>query len=155
MPDFLVSETRTPCAHCDAYVLRLTEPDDVAAARARIAQGDASGVGSIAIARIAAGADGVNRNPLAPGNPAWSWHVTSFEGFADFAIELCDGWPGFVESDVPGWIANTNGTICFWSYSVRAELAQAPVGPLGSGGGAVALVLLCALLARLRRAARA
>jgi hypothetical protein len=134
--EFVVSETRTPCAHCDAWVLRLTDPEHVAAARAR----------------IAAGADGVNRDVLAPGNPAWSWHVTSFESFADFAIELCDGWPGFVESDVPVWIANTNGTICFWSYAVSAELAQAPVGPLGSGGGAVALVLLGALVARLRRA---
>jgi hypothetical protein len=148
VPLFVVSESRKPCAHCDAYVLPLGDPNDVADARALIAQGPASGVGSIAVARIAAGADGVNRNPLAPGAPAWSWHVTSFEAFADAAIELCDGWPGYVESDVPGWIANTNGTICFWSYTVTAELPQ-----IGSSGELVAALLFGALVTRFARAA--
>lgn len=153
MADFLVAERASPCAHCDSYVLRLDAPADVAAARAWLAQGPASGVGSIAVARIAAGADGVNRDALAPGNPPWSWHVTDFEGFAHFTIELCDGWPGYVESDVAGWIANTNGTICFWSYAVVAELAQAPVAPAPLSGLLPALLLATAL-ARARRAAR-
>ncbi|HET7843436.1 MAG TPA: hypothetical protein VFL14_04750, partial [Xanthomonadales bacterium] len=81
----------------DSYLLPLRDPSAIAQARARIAQGDASGVGSIAVVQIAAGADGLNRDVRAPGTPLHSWHVTEFEGFADQAIELCDGWPSYVE----------------------------------------------------------
>jgi hypothetical protein len=96
---FLVAET-TP-VHGDSYVLPLTDSLDVANARALIAHGSGSGVGPIVTAHIATGADSVNRDYRAPGNPAWSWHVVSFDGFADTAIELCDGWPGYVEQDEP------------------------------------------------------
>jgi hypothetical protein len=121
---FLVAET-TP-VHGDSYVLPLTDTLDVAHARALLAQGPASGVGSIVTAHIAAGADSVNRDYRASGNPPWSWHVTQFDGFADMAIELCDGWPGYVEQDVNGWIANTGGSICFWTYTVVQELGPLP-----------------------------
>ena len=43
------------------------------------------------------------------------------------AIELCDGWPGFVEQNPQAFINNTNGQICFWGYTVVSELAEAPV----------------------------
>jgi hypothetical protein len=33
----------------------------------------------------------------------------------DFSIEIYDGWPGYVESDVARWIANTGGVIGFWA----------------------------------------
>ena len=33
--------------------------------------------------RIGAGANGINRDHLAPGKRAWSWHVTEFVAFAE------------------------------------------------------------------------
>lgn len=112
--------------HEDSFLLPLSDPAHIAQARARIALGEASGVGSIASAQIVAGADGLNRDMGAPGQPLWSWHVTEFEGFADFAIELCDGWPTFVERDPAAFIANTSGRICFWNYRLVSELPAAP-----------------------------
>lgn len=116
-----------------SFLLPLTDPADIADARRRIAEGDASGVGSIVSARIAAGGDGFNRDVRQPGQPLWSWRVTQFDGFADSAIELCDGWPGFIEADVHGFIANTGGQICFWGYTVVEELAAAPEFAIGEG----------------------
>ena len=122
---FVVSETDIDDKN-DSYLLPLSDPAAIAMARQLIDEGPGGAVGSIATVRIAAGSDGFNRNILAPGEPLWSWHVTAFEGFSDFAIELCDGWPGFVEEDVEGFIRNTNATICFWGYTVTAELAEPP-----------------------------
>jgi len=122
---FLVAERPEAVVHRDSYVLPLSDPAAIAQARALI-DAEPGTLPSIVIANIAAGADGINRDYLAPGAPAWSWHVTGFEGFSDFAIEILDGWPTFVEQDVQGWIANTGGTIGFWSYTVTAELAAVP-----------------------------
>jgi hypothetical protein len=121
---FLVAERPGVAVHGDSYVLPLTEPADVAHARRLIAEGPDIG-GAIAFAEIAAGADGVNRDHLAPGAPAWSWHVTRLLGFADITAEIYDGWPGEVERDVAGWIRNTDGRIGFWNYTVVAELGPA------------------------------
>lgn len=109
-----------------SYLLPLRETADIDAARTLIEQGPGGQVGSIVSARIAAGTDGYNRNLLDPNQRLWSWHVTGFEGFADFTIELCDGNPQLVEDDVQGWIANTGGVICFWGYTITAELDSAP-----------------------------
>ncbi|HET6603755.1 MAG TPA: hypothetical protein VFG21_06000 [Xanthomonadaceae bacterium] len=117
----------------ETFLLPLSDPEDIAEARARVAEGDASGVGSIVGARIAAGGDGFNRDVQAEGAPPWSWRITAFEGFADIAIELCDGWPGFVEADPAAFIANTGGRICFWGYTVVAELESAPAFAIGEG----------------------
>jgi hypothetical protein len=117
--------------HGDAYLLPLSEPEHIAAARKYLREGDASGVGRIASVRIAAGGDGLNRNWRADSRPLWSWRVVEFEGFADTAIEVCDGWPEFVEQDVDAYIANTDGRLCFWGYSVAEELAAAPSFVLG------------------------
>jgi hypothetical protein len=137
---FLVAENPAggACSHCDSYVLPLSAQADIAAARDLIARGGTGG-GTIAVAHVAAGADGVNRDWLAPGAPAWSWHVSDFVGFADTTVEILDGWPGFVESDVDGWIANTNGTIGFWSYTVVQELPE-------PGAGVAQATALAALL---------
>jgi hypothetical protein len=119
---FLVSEFDKP-VHGDSYMLPLSDPDDIAHARQLITKGP--GIGApLVVAKIAKGANGINRSPLAAGAPPWSWHVTEFEGFADSTIEILDGWPTYVESDIDGWIANTNGYIGFWSYTVTAELSQ-------------------------------
>jgi len=97
-------------------------------------------MGVIVGARIAAGADGVNRDLLAPGAPEWSWHVTEFVQFAEGAAEILDGSPAAVENDVEGWIANTGGLIGFAYYTVVQEVPEAS-GPtlLGVGSGVLFL----------------
>lgn len=139
---FLVAERPEAAVHGDSYVLVLEAEADLEHARALIQDPDAGA--PIVTARIAAGADGLNRDHHAPGAPPWSWHVTQFDGFADLTIELCDGWPGFVEQDVAGWIANTEGQICFWQYTVVEEL-----GPVPEPGRALLLGIGGALLAAL------
>jgi hypothetical protein len=144
---FVVAETGIP-VHGDSYILTLVDPADIAHARGLIA-GDPTVGGTIVVAAIAKGADGVNRDFLAPGKPPWSWHITAFEGFADVTAEILDGWPSFVEQDVDGWIANTGGFIGFWNYTVVAEVTAVPLP--------AAFVLLASTLAvcsvRPRRAA--
>jgi hypothetical protein len=122
---FLVAERPGAVVHGDSYVLVLEAQADLDHARALIQDAVAAGA-PIVTARIAAGADGLNRDHRAPGAPPWSWHLTQFDGFADLTIELCDGWPAFVEADVAGWIANTEGQICFWQYTVVEELGPVP-----------------------------
>jgi hypothetical protein len=122
---FLVAEQPEEVVHGDSYVLPLNDPADIAHARSLITA-PAGTLPSIAIAKVAPGADGINRDHRAAGTPAWNWHVTEFESFADFSAEILDGWPTFVEQDVPGWMANTNRTIGFWSYTVVAELPAVP-----------------------------
>ena len=142
---FLVTELPGQRYHGDSYVLPISDPGAVAHARDLAAKGPAAGE-TIVFARIAPGADGVNRDWLAPGTPAWSWHVTELIGFGDMGIEIYDGWPTYVESDVAGWIANTGGVIGFWSYTVAFELGAAPEP---------STLVLCALgLAVLARRAR-
>ncbi|HLL88244.1 MAG TPA: hypothetical protein VK324_02980 [Tepidisphaeraceae bacterium] len=163
---FLVAE-RTP-EHGDSFVLPLSDPADVAAARGVVADHHAGRDTPIVFAAIEAGADNINRNVLAPGRPAWSWHVTAFEGFADMGLELVDGWPTYVEQDVTGWITNTGGGavvdpanpappptvghIGFWGYTVVAELQGPPTdlrlpaavplpAAVWAGGSALAAVI--------------
>jgi hypothetical protein len=107
--------------HHDSYVLPLNEPDHIAHARELIKSGPGIEGGHIAVAAIAAGSDGINRNTLVPGQPLWSWHVSEFYGFAEMTIELCDGWPGLVEDNVDYWVL-TVGQVCFWSYTVIEEI---------------------------------
>lgn len=120
---FLVAEVGVK-AHGDSYVLPLIDPDAIAHARRLIELGPAAGR-KIVSAWIAPGANGINRDYLAPGAPAWSWHITGLREFTDSTAEIFDGWPTFVEADVPGWMHNAAGQVGFWDYSVVAEL---PVG---------------------------
>lgn len=115
-----------------SYLLPLSEPADIDHARRLVNEGPGA-VAGIVSARIAAGADGFNRNMLDPQTPLWSWHVIGVEGFGDFAIELCDGNPQLVEDDVDGWIINTGGVICFWGYTISAELSEAPAYGIHAG----------------------
>lgn len=118
---FVIAERPGQVVHGDSYLLPLSDSDYIAHARALLTA-EPGALASIAVAYVAAGADGHNRDWLAPGRPAWSWHVTGFEGFYDVTAEILDGWPTFVEQDVPGWIANTGGQLGFWDYTVVAAL---------------------------------
>ena len=141
---FLVSEFPDQKEHGDSFVLPLERPADIAHARDLVQRGKAAGQTQIT-ADIVAGADNINRDILADAKPAWSWHISSFDQFADVGIELTDGWPGFIEQDVQAWINNTGGgsvdndgdgipdggnatvgRIAFWSYTVTAELTGPP-----------------------------
>ena len=138
--------------HGDSFILPLSEPDDIAHARDLIARGPEAAGAPLVFAEVVAGSDGINRDVLAEGEPLWSWHVSAFEGFGDGGIELVDGWPTFIESDVQGWIENTNredgdprGHIGFWSYTVVAELDGPPTGiplPGALPGGLLGLLAL-------------
>ena len=139
---FVVAEIFSPfCSHCDSFVLPLSDPADIADARTLINEGPGGSVGSIPVMQLAVGSDGENRDVLAIGEPLWSWHVTAFSGFADFTIELCDGWPGLIEQDPEAFLANTGGQFCPWGYTVVAELPT-PVPALSP----VALLLLAMCL---------
>jgi hypothetical protein len=174
---FLVSEFPDQREHGDSFVLPLSDDDDIAHARDLVARGRAAGSYLIS-ADIVAGADNINRDILAEGKPAWSWHISNFDQFGDVSIELTDGWPGFIESDVQGWINNTGGGtvdedgdgepdgppptvghIAFWSYTVTAELTGPPTDltilpraliplPAALPAGAIMLALAGAALRR-------
>jgi hypothetical protein len=138
---FLVAEKPGAIIHGDSYILVLEADADVAHARALVAGGPGAPPETIVVADIFAGADGVNRDPRAPGAPLWSWHVAELTEFAESTIELCDGWPGQVEADVADWIGNTGGQICFWSYTVVEELPEPGQGVLLAAGAALLLAL--------------
>jgi len=150
---FVVSELARPCNVCDSYILPLSDPAAIAHARDLVSLGPEAG-STIALANVVAGGDEINRDVLANGEPLWSWHITSFIGFGDFAIELCDGTPGMVEADPTAFLANTNGVICFWSYAVTEELPGRPI-PMGRGVGLTSSFLIALatwfLFARNRR----
>lgn len=118
---FLVGEPVT--FHNDSYILPLTDPEDIAHARELV--GDPVNTDmKIAVCAIAPGTSFPPNRDLLDSGQEWSWHVTAFNGFADFTIEVLDGWPTFVESDVDAWIANTNSAIGFWSYTVLEEIPR-------------------------------
>jgi len=125
---FGVAELPGHADHHDSFVLPLSDPADISHARALINNGPGQAGASIVFADIIAGSDNINRDLLSPTHDLWSWHVSKFDGFGDFGIELLDGWPSFVEQDVSGWIKNTNGKIGFWSYTIVSELRDFP-GP--------------------------
>jgi hypothetical protein len=154
---FVVAEKPGTETHHDSFVLPLSNAADVAHARDLIARGPDAAGGAIVTAEVAAGADGINRNVLARGEPLWDWHVTRFEGFADLGIELTDGNPTLLQADVAGWIDNTNGTadsdrghIGFWNYTVVAELPGSPItAPVPAALSSAAVGLLAVFAARL------
>lgn len=76
--------------------------------------------GSIVLAGIAWGADGMNRNHLVPDKPEWWWHVTDFLGFVPASVEIMDGAPETVHLYHIGI-----GRIGFWDYTITAELGPA------------------------------
>jgi hypothetical protein len=94
----------------EQFYVRATDPDAVAALKARQQSGEVS----VVLGRVVQGDGGFN----AP----WGWHLdpASVE-VADAAMELCDGRPSFVQKDVAKWIAEAR-IFCPWS----AKVVRAP-----------------------------
>lgn len=118
-----------------SFLVALSDPEHIAQARALIANGghpddDTPG---ILLAQIGLGGDGFNRDIRDPDQRLWRWHIDQVHGFGGLAIELCDGWPGFVEENPRAFIQNTGGQICFWGYTVKSELAHAPAFAIAEG----------------------
>jgi hypothetical protein len=72
--------------------------------------------------RMEAGTRGVISGELRPGaggfNGGWGWHMDpETVHVADMAIELCDGRPSMVQSDLSYWIG-TVGQFCPWGAKV-------------------------------------
>jgi len=114
---FLVAEIEQH--HNDSYALLISNPEDIAHAYELVEYGPSVG-GTIVNAYIEHWDpnDGINlnRNYLDPNSPSWSWYVTEFNGFADWAVELCDGSPTGTEHSI-GWYH-----ICYWAYTVVAAV---------------------------------
>jgi hypothetical protein len=108
--------------HGDSYILPLTDPADITHAENLITLGPKAVGQTIVLAHIAPSADGINRDVSQPGHPLWSWHVTNFDAFVDFTIEIYDGNPSMVENDMEFWMNNTGGVIGFWDYTVVEDV---------------------------------
>lgn len=123
-----------PWGPAESYVLPLSEPEDIAHARWLIAEDAVNrggpedplpeGSRTIISARVAKGADGINRNYSVRGYPAWSWHVSEFRGFWDYTAEILDGGPSFVENALDQWVESGIG---FWGFTVVRELGPFPL----------------------------
>jgi len=120
---FLVAEIEP--FHNDSYALLISNADDIAHAYELVEYGPSVG-GTIVGAWIESWDpnDGINlnRNYLDPNAPSWSWYVTEFGGFADLAIELCDGCPTGTEYFFTEYPVDDKIQICFWAYTVVAAL---------------------------------
>ena len=70
---FLVLGGKVPIAEwaLESYVFSTTSPEQIAEIRNRIA----NNLPMSPLVRIAPGADGINRNHVAPGMQLWNWHV--------------------------------------------------------------------------------
>jgi hypothetical protein len=119
----------------ESYVLPLTRPADIAYARLLIAsntivtQHYPPSRGPIVVIQIAKGEDGINRNYLAPGFPAWRWHVTNLAGFTEIilAFTINGGLPSTVESNSVVWMKDIDGHVYFWPFTVAKELGPHPL----------------------------
>jgi hypothetical protein len=126
-PAYFVIGEREPF-HGDSYVIMLTDPGDIAHARALIRRPDQT-ESPILVAAIERGPGDLPNQDYLNGGAPWSWHVSEFQGFADFTIEILDGWPTYVEENLDDWFANTGGHIGFWTYTVVREVSLEDLRP--------------------------
>ena len=106
--------------HGDSYLIYLEKRSDIDTANAIIHDPKNTTIPKIVVAEIENGGDGINGNVTGDGK-LWNWRVKRFDGFAENTIEILDGWPTYLESDVDGWISITNGFIGFWGYTIRSR----------------------------------
>ncbi|MBS0659733.1 MAG: hypothetical protein JSR82_15945 [Verrucomicrobia bacterium] len=126
-----------------AFVVGITDPAAIARAREILAArtNNWSGTDYRLRIRIAAGADGINKNYFNPARPNWAWRATEFVGFVfmdyatgggttggDFPIlpdlnaECYTTSPGAISADPAGFIARNGNTVEMWGYSILAEI---------------------------------
>ena len=94
------------------FVVRTSDPALIAAARQQLAlpveqrKLHVNGV-------LAAGNGGFNQ--------PWSWHVEDGQWqLAEMSMEVCDGWPKFVEQNLDYWLKNVK-RLCPWGSYVAEE----------------------------------
>lgn len=122
---FLVTDVDD--VHGESFILPLKDPAHIETARQLIGDHESK----IVVAQISNNPNdhySLNRDLLNDGR-LWSWHITTFEGFADNTIEILDGWPSYVEDNYAAWVANTKGSgthgrIGFWNYAVVREVSK-------------------------------
>jgi hypothetical protein len=118
-------------ADTNAYIMPLTNPEDIQTARKWVAAGEhvtsalELGVWDFApLGRIRIGSDGINRNVLQPGAPFWSWHVESFSFWGSGAFSPT--WPYHdpwrLEELVVAGEYEDNSIIAFPGYAMIEEL---------------------------------
>lgn len=126
-PAYFIVGERDP-VHGDSYVIRLTKPAHIAHARALISHPNITSA-PIVVASIDRGPGDIPNQDYLNGGAPWSWHVSEFQGFADFTIEILDGWPTYVEQNLDEWIENTGGQIGFWTYTIIQEVTLDDLRP--------------------------
>lgn len=159
---FLVGEYPSQKLHNDSYVIVIDDANGPLISHARtlaawVEAGEPEASmpdDRIVVTEIQPGSNDINRNWLVPHAQPWSWHAVGEPSFVGSTIEILDGWPTFIEDDVPGWMANTNGYVGFWGYTVIRELG--PVAEIPEPSALVLAALgLCFSASRLRCQKRA
>ncbi|MBX7225059.1 MAG: hypothetical protein K1X55_03455 [Chitinophagales bacterium] len=122
---FKVSEITDVKFHKDSYVLPILKSDtmNLRIAREIIKYGSAYPE-LIVTGKIAKGVSPcslLNKDIITGKNHPW--YVESFYGFSGITIEVCDAWPGYLDEHLNQWMAELDGAICFWHYSVTEEIA--------------------------------
>jgi len=94
----------------ETFRIQVNDPSQIAALESLIGQGNRKIV------------SGALRRGHGGFNTPWSWHMApdSIE-VVDVTIELCDGRPSDVESDLDYWV-DTVGRFCPWGTEVVARL---------------------------------
>lgn len=123
MTYFLVANPSFGTRSDEAYVLALSDPGQIAQARAILLDPSRPRIVAGSISR---GNGSFNRNLTEPGSPAYSWHIDRFEGFSDLAAEVCDGGPVNVDFDLAYWLEKV-GRVCFWGQTVVREITAEEV----------------------------
>ncbi len=93
----------------ERFVIYVTDAETI-----RLAEDNMRGLNRLfPIGKLERGDGGFNR--------PWSWHLRpDTVRFAEFSIELCDGLPSYVESELDYWV-DTVGSYCPWSGRIIAS----------------------------------
>lgn len=106
---FLIRACADSSSPGETFRVLIRDPNVVAEAAELVGAGPQR----IVTSRLARGDGGFNFG--------WSWHLVPDEvRFVDFAQELCDACPGYVEENVAHWI-DVVGRYCPWTTEVLAR----------------------------------
>jgi hypothetical protein len=100
--------------HDERFLLRTSNPEVIARARAELAKPFAERTlfPSGALVR----GSGYN----AP----WSWHLAEDRwNLVEMSMEVCDAWPGYIEEHLDEWLGQV-GSFCPWSSRVEREISE-------------------------------